>query len=141
MNKKYEIKRNKTDDYVLKYKDKEFSFKTDINLMSKMQKTIKNSRIKMITELAQQGLSVKDLVIEKKSNGKTLLDNSNKVELEQAYLNEETANVFNDICKEKFNMDLTSLISDIELETEEEIEKFSEELTRALTGKNPSSIT
>lgn len=135
--KKYEIIKNGTDDYTLKYKDKEFNFKTDIKIMSKMQGANKTARTKMVMDLTKQGISMKDLVITKKENGKTYMDNSNKAELEKAYMDEETANVFSEICEEKFGMDLTSLILDIDLE-ESEMEQFAVELVQALTGKTPS---
>lgn len=134
--KKYEIIKNGTDDYTLKYKDKEFNFKTEIKIMSKMQGANKVARTKMVMDLAKQGISIKDLTIEKKENGKTYLDNSNKVEIEKAYIDDETANVFSEICEEKFGMDLTSLVLDIEL-SEKEMEDFSMELVQALTGKTP----
>ena len=135
--KKYEIIKNGTDDYTLKYKDKEFNFKTDIKIMSKMQGANKVARTKMVMDLTKQGISMKDLTITKKENGKTYLDNSNKAELEKAYMDEETANVFSEICEEKFGMDLTSLIMDIDLD-ESEMEGFAVELVQALTGKTPS---
>lgn len=137
MEKKYEIIKNGTDDYTLKYKDKEFNFKTDLRIMSKMQGANKTARTKMVMDLTKQGISMKDLVITKKENGKTYLDNSNKAELEKAYIDDETANVFSEICENQFGMDLTTLILDIDL-NEDEIEPFSLELVQALTGKTPS---
>lgn len=137
MEKKYEIIKNGTDNYTLKYKDKEFNFKTDLKIMSKMQGANKTARTKMVMDLTKQGISLKDLVITKKENGKTYLDNSNKAELEKAYIDDETANVFSEICESQFGMDLTTLILDIDL-NEEEIEQFSLELVQALTGKTPS---
>ena len=137
MEKKYEIIKNGTDDYTLKYKDKEFNFKTDLRIMSKMQGANKTARTKMVMDLTKQGISMKDLVITKKENGKTYLDNSNKAELEKAYIDDETANVFSEICENQFGMDLTTLILDIDL-NEDEIEQFSLELVQALTGKTPS---
>lgn len=134
---KYEIIKNGTDDYTLKYKDKEFNFKTELKIMAKMQSANKVARTKMVMDLSKQGLSLKDLVIEKKENGKKYLDNTNKAELEKAYIDDETANVFSDICEAKFGMDLTTLILDIGLE-EKEMEKFATELVQALTGKTPS---
>ena len=133
---KYEIIKNGTDDYTLKYKDKSFNFSTDLRIMSKMQSANKTARTKLVMDLTKQGISMKDLTITKKENGKTYLDNSNKVELEKAYIDEETANVFSEICEEKFGMDLTTLIMDIDLD-ETEMEKFATELVQALTGKTP----
>ena len=134
---KYEIIKNGTDDYTLKYKDKQFNFKTDLKIMSKMQGANKTARTKLVMDLTKQGISMKDLTITKKENGKTYLDNSNKVELEKAYMDEETANVFSEICQEKFGMDLTTLVMDIDLD-ENEMERFATELVQALNGKTPS---
>ena len=88
----------------------------------------------MIKELSNQGISLKDLVIEKHEGNKTFYDNTNKEELEQAYQNEATLDFFDNKCKELFGMDLTSLINDIGLEEETEISGFSETFVNILTG-------
>jgi hypothetical protein len=134
--KKYEIIKRSLDEYTLKYKDKEINFKTDIDIIAKMQRANKRARIKMITDLSKEGVSLKDFTIEEKKNGKTYQDNTNKTELEKAYIEEETANVFNEICKDKLGYDLFGIIQEIEL-NEEEITEFSKELAEALTGKTP----
>lgn len=134
----YEIIKNGTDDYTLKYKDKELNFHTDLTIMKEMQSISKRARVKMVTDLAKQGISLKDFTIEKKENGKTYFDSSNKAELEKAYIDEETANVFNEIIEKQFGMDLLSLLQDIGIENEKEVEKFSMELMQALVGKTPS---
>lgn len=134
----YEIIKNGTDDYTLKYKDKEFNFHTDISIMRDMQSISKRARVKMVTDLSKQGVSLKDFTIEKKENGKTYFDNSNKAELEKAYIDEETTIVFNEIIEKQFGMDLLNLLQDIGLESEKDITKFSEELMTALIGKTPS---
>ena len=134
----YEIIKNGTDDYLLKYKDKEIPFHTDLNIIKDMQSIVKRARVKMITDLAKEGVSLKNFTIEKKENGKTYYDNSNKEELEKTYINDETSIVFNEIIKRQFGMDLLELLQDIGLENEKEIEKFSTSITQALTGKTPS---
>lgn len=134
----YEIIKNGTDDYTLKYKDKELNFHTDISIMRDMQSISKRARVKMVTDLSKQGVSLKDFTIEKKENGKTYFDNSNKAELEKAYIDEETTIVFNEIIEKQFGMDLLGLLQDIGLENEKDITKFSEELMTALIGKTPS---
>lgn len=134
----YEIIKNGTDDYTLKYKDKEINFHTDISIMRDMQSISKRARVKMVTDLSKQGVSLKDFTIEKKENGKTYFDNSNKAELEKAYIDEETTIVFNEIIEKQFGMDLLNLLQDIGLESEKDITKFSEELMTALIGKTPS---
>lgn len=134
----YEIIKNGTDDYTLKYKDKEINFKSDISIIKDMQSISKRARVKMVTDLTKQGVSLKEFTIEKKENGKTYYDGSNKDELEKAYMEEETALVFNEIIEKKFNMDLLSLLQDIGLTESKDIEKFSADLVKALTGTTPS---
>ena len=134
----YEIIKNGTDDYTLKYKDKELKFHTDLFIMKDMQSISKRARVKMITDLAKQGVSLKDFTIEKKENGKTYYDSSNKNELEKAYIEEETTIVFNEIIEKQFKMDLIGLIQDIGLTEEKEIEDFSKNLVQALIGQTPS---
>lgn len=134
---KYKITKNGVDDYTLEYKDKKFDFHTDLKMMSKIQGATKTARLKMINDITKQGMSLKQYTIEEKKDGKTYYDNSNKAELEKIYIDDEVSNVFNEICLENFNQDLMALIQDIELE-DDEIEKFSQELSEALLGKTPS---
>jgi hypothetical protein len=134
---KYEIVKNELDSYTLKYKDKSFEFHSDIDLKRKMQGVYKTARLKMLKDLSSEGISLKSFTMEEKKGGKTYYDNTNKKELEQAYIDEETANVFNNICQDNFGMDFTDLITDIGLE-EDEIEEFSKELAQALNGNFPS---
>lgn len=133
---KYQIIKNGTDDYTLKYKDKEIKFYADINLIKNIQSANQKAKVRMIMDLSKEGISLKDFTIEEKKNGKTYYDNTNKVELINAYVEEETTKAFNEICKEKFGMDLIDLIQDIGLESDE-IEDFSRELSEALLGKTP----
>ena len=70
--KKYELIKKGLDDWTLKYKDKEISFKTDVELVSKAQAVRKDARIKMIMDLSKQGISIKSLVVEEKERRKNL---------------------------------------------------------------------
>lgn len=135
---KYQIIKNATDDYTLKYKDKEFNYKSDIELMSKLQEAPKNARIKMLKDLAKEGISLKDFTIESKKDGKTYFDNTNKNELENTYIQDEMLEVINKSCKSKFNLSFTELLIDIGLTEQQEQEKFSSELGSSLMGKFPS---
>ena len=136
--KKYEIIKNGVDDYTLKYKNVKLPFHTDLNMKKKMQGVYKIAKIKMLKDLASEGMSLKQFTIEEKKDGKTYMDNTNKAELEQAYINEEMAEAFNQICISQFEMDLSDLITNIGLEEEKEIEEFSKELAMALNGNFPS---
>ena len=135
---KYEIIKNDLDNYTLKYGDKEFNYKSDIALISKLQEAPKIARIEMIKDLAKEGMSLKNFTIEEKKNGKTYFDSTNKQELENTYIQNKMLDIINDICKENFGMTLTELVLDVGLETGEEQEKFSSELGASLMGKTPS---
>lgn len=139
MDKKYEIIKVSTDEYKLKYKDKSFDFKTDISLANEMQGIYKKARVKMIKELAKDGLSLKDLSIEHKADGKTYVDNTNRTELESAYIEDAMTEVFDNLCKSRFDLTLAELLLDIGIvEDTKEVERFAAELTAALTGSTPS---
>lgn len=134
---KYKITKNGVDDYTLEYGEKKFDFHTDLKMMSKIQGATKTARLKMINDATKEGISLKEYTKEIKKDGKTYYDNTNKEELEKIYIDDEISNVFNEICKENFNQDLMTLIQDIGLD-DNEIEKFSQELSEALLGKTPS---
>lgn len=135
---KYEIIKNGVDDYTLKYKDKSFNYKSNIELISKLQEAPKMARIEMLKDLAKEGISLKDFTIEQKMNGKTYFDNTNKNELENTYIQNKMLEIIDNVCKENFGLGITQLILDIGLENNEEQEKFSSELGASLMGKTPS---
>ena len=135
---KYEIIKNGTDDYTLKYKDKEIKFYADIDLKRKLEEAPKTSKLKMLKDIAKEGISLKDFTIEQKKDGKTYYDNTNRNELENEYYQNELLDIINASCKERFNMNLTELIIDIGITDQKEQEKFSKELGAVLTGNTPS---
>ena len=126
------------DNVCLKYKDKEFNFKVNVKLISEMQGIVMEARKKLIQEFSKTGQSIKDLTIEKKENGKTYYDNTNKLELEKIYQEELTIEFFNKKCETYFGMDLATLMLDIGLETEDEGAKFSTDLIAYMSGNIPS---
>lgn len=139
MDKKYELIKNSKDNYTLKYKDRSIDFKTDIALISEMQGINKKARINMIKDLSKEGISMKSLSVEEKKDGKTYIDNTNKEELENAYLEEAMEEFFDDICKRYFNMGLAELLVDMDLtEDTKQVEQFTTEFVSALTGQTPS---
>lgn len=135
---KYEFIKITDDLRKLKYKDKEIEFKVSIKIIKEMQSVVVESRKRMIQDLAKEGQSIKDLTIERKENGKTYYDNSNRLELEKIYNEKMTLEFFDNKCVELFNMDLAELIEDIGINTEEESEKFVQELVENISGKIPS---
>ena len=134
---KYELIKTSKDNYTLKYKEQEYKFKTDVELVKDMQGINKKARINMIKDLSKDGISLKTLTIEEHKDGKTYVDNSNKAELEEVYLGEAMSEFLDDLCNRLFGKTYTDLILDMELD-ENEIEKFSLEFLSALTGQTPS---
>lgn len=131
---KYEFIKNGVDDYSLKYKDKEIKFKSDVSIITRMQETIAAGKLKMVADLTKKGMTVKDLVIVKKVDGKTYYDNTNKIEVENSYIQTEQGLVFNEILKEKLGMDIQQLQTELEL-TEDDLEKFGEDFAKVITGQ------
>lgn len=137
---KYKFERIDSDTTKLSYKDKEFEIKRDVDLTKKLQSLYMKARTKMMIELSKEGISKKDLVIERKENGKTYYDNSNIIEIENSYIQMASLDLYNDISKKYTNMELQELMEDIGL-TEEEAEQFGAGFSKALQGdvKTPSS--
>ena len=135
---KYEFIKVDEDITKLKYKDKEFEIKRNVRLVKDMQGVIKKSRIKMIMELSKDGISIDNLTIEKKENGKTYYDSSNKLEMEKIYQEEAMLEYLNGLIKEITNMSIEELLTDIGLTTEKEGEAFSKQIMECLAGATPS---
>lgn len=137
MAKKYEFIKNGLDDYTLKYKDKEIQFCSKVEFIKELQEVQKNARLKMISDLAKEGMSIQDLIIKKTEGAKTIEDHSNKDYVEQGYIQQEQVRVIDNICKKLFNMDASTLILDLGFTEEKEVEDFYKEFGDILTGSLP----
>lgn len=137
MVKKYEFIKNGLDDYTLKYKDKEINFCSKVEFIKDLQEVQKNARLKMISDLAKQGMSVQDLIIKKTEGAKTIEDHSNKDYVEQGYIQQEQVKVIDNICKKMFNMDASTLILELGFTDEKEVEDFYTEFGDILAGSLP----
>lgn len=137
MAKKYEFIKNGIDDYTLKYKDKEIQFCSKVEFIKDLQEVQKNARLKMISDLAKEGMSVQDLIIKKTEGSKTIEDHSNKDYVEQGYIQQEQVKVIDNICKKMFNMDASTLILDLGFTDEKEVEDFYKEFGDILAGSLP----
>ena len=137
MAKKYEFIKNGLDDYTLKYKDKEIQFCSKVEFIKDLQEVQKNARLKMISDLAKQGMSVQDLIIKKTEGAKTIEDHSNKDYVEQGYIQQEQVKVIDNICKKMFNMDASTLILELGFTEEKEVEDFYTEFGDILAGSLP----
>lgn len=132
---KYKFEQLSSDNYKLTYKDKSFEFKADVNTTKELQNIVVKGRNKMIIALAKEGMSIKQLTVETKANGKTYYDNSNVVEMEKGYQEEAMLEFFDKKCIEIFKAPLQDLMTDIGLDTVEDGKKFGTELIQCLTGR------
>ena len=107
---KYKFEKIDDDITKLSYKDKEFEIKRDVELTYKLQSVYMRARTKMMLELSKEGITKKDLVIERKANGKTYYDNSNINELEKYYTEMAFLEIYDEISKKKENV--TALMSE-----------------------------
>lgn len=139
---KYQFIEKDKDTSILKYQDKEFEIKRDVELQTKVQSVHSKARTKMFIELTKQGIKKEDLIIKEIKNGKTYEDNSNLQEVEKGYVEIETLNLMDEISKKYTNMTFSELIIDIGLSENnyKEIENFTKDFTLAIRGnsKTPS---
>lgn len=139
---KYQFTEKDKDTTILKYQDKEFEIKRDVELQTKVQSVHSKARTKMFIELTKQGIKKEDLIIKEIKNGKTYEDNSNLQEVEKGYVEIETLNLMDEISKKYTNMTFSELIIDIGLSENnyKEIENFTKDFTLAIRGnsKTPS---
>lgn len=135
---KYEFIKIDEDTTKLKYKDKEFSIRKDIDLLKKLGSIQIKSKTRMYSELAKEGISVKDLEIERHEGNKTLIDKSNIIDLEKYYLDLTAAEVLNEISLKYTTMSIDVLITDIGI-AENETKKFMTDLLKALKGEQSPS--
>ena len=132
----YSIYKKDLDTFVLKYKNKELEFKSTVNMASRVQKYQEMAEAKMILDLAKQGMTVNDLKIEKKSNGKKYIDESNYNKIREIYRNKAMTDVFDEVCEELFDLKLADLIVDIGIEDEDKAILFATELMNFISGKS-----
>lgn len=130
---KFEIVDNDTTK--LTYKDKEFKIKRNINLLKRTQEVYFKARTKMMVDLTKQGITKKDLIIEKKENGKTYYDDTNIREIENNYIEMENLEIYNSIAEDYTGMSWIELMEDIGLE-ESDIEEFAFNFAKSLQGKD-----
>lgn len=130
---KFEIVDNDTTKLI--YKDKEFKIKRNINLLKRTQEVYFKARTKMMVDLTKQGITKKDLIIEKKENGKTYYDDTNIREIENNYIEMENLEIYNSIAEDYTGMSWIELIEDIGLE-ESDIEEFAFNFAKSLQGKD-----
>ena len=131
---KYEFIKVDDDNIILKYKDKEFNIKKDIDLLKRLGSIQQKAKIKMMADLKKDGLTVSDLEVERHEGNKTIIDKSNLTNLEKDYLDIVANEILNEITLKYTNMGLLDIFKDMDL-TDTESEKFVYDLLFALKGE------
>lgn len=131
---KYEFIKVDDDNITLKYKDKEFNIKKDIDLLKKLGSIQQKAKIKMMADLKKDGLTVSDLEVERHEGNKTIIDKSNLTNLEKDYLDIVASEILNEITLKYTNKGLVEIFNDIGLNDDESV-KFAYDLLFALKGE------
>lgn len=122
---KYEIKPIDTDNFELRYINKDnqsvvIPFKRTVELAVKLQSVDSNARFKMYEYLTSIGKSKKDLILERKNGDGTItVDETNYREFEANFLLQEQYKVATEIFKDLLGRTVEELVIDMNLSSEE----------------------
>jgi hypothetical protein len=124
----------------LKYKEKTFTFKKDVELLSSVQNINFRAKARMMSELKKMNMSADDLVLVKVEGNKRYEDKSNLIELEQYCLSVEAELIYDEILKKFCGMTLAEIIKDIgiDITNKDEILEFTNQVNQAIVGKTES---
>lgn len=138
---KYEFITIDEDTTELKYKDKVISIKKDVDLQVKVQGATARARMRMNNDLTKEGMTRKDLTIEKHEGNKTYYDNTNALDLEEYYQLLALQEVMDELVKKYSGMTLVELMQDVGLDImvdSKENQDFMTNLTKAFMGNKTS---
>ena len=140
---KYKFTKIDDDTTELSYKDKKYQIKKDVELLSKMESLPRRARIKMGSDLAKDGMTFKDLEVEKKVGNKIYIDKSTLIETERMYQDLIANEIFSEITQKYTNMSFIELLEDIEINISElggdERDQFIKEFLQSLRADNSPS--
>lgn len=130
---KYEFVEVDEDIVELRYKGKSFQSKRNIGIVKDLEDINRKAEVQFLIDLKKDGLSVKDLINERKEGNKTYLDYSNVDYLKEDYVSRKKIEFFEDFCKNITGMTLTELTKDIGLDDNECI-TFGYDFSQMITG-------
>ena len=124
----------------LKYKEKTFTFKKDVELLSSVQNINFRAKARMMSELKKMNMSADDLVLVKVEGNKRYEDKSNLIELEQYCLSVEAELIYDEILKKFCGMTLAEIIKHIgiDITNKDDILEFTNQVNQAIVGKTES---
>lgn len=130
---KYEFKEIEEDITELRYKDKSFTAKRNIQLMKDYEDIDRKAEIEFIKDLKKDGLTVNDLISEVKDGNKTYMDYSNVDYLKAKFIEREKLEFFQNFCKSITGMSLEELVNDIGL-NDDEVVQFGYDFSQMISG-------
>ncbi len=132
---KYEFIKVDDDNITLKYKDKEFNIKKDIDLLKRLGSIQQKAKIKMMADLKKDGLTVSDLEVERHEGNKTIVDESGLEAVKKEARNLAYYDIINKLFNKIFGKGYMELLTEIgiDLNDQDAVGKFVGELTRILT--------
>lgn len=130
---KYEVVEVEEDLIELRYKDKKFQSKRNLELVKDFEDLERKAKIQFVIDLQKDGYTTNDLVKEVKDGNKTYMDYSSLDYLQKEYVDRKRMEFFQDFCKKITGMSLEELITDIGI-TQEESLQFGLDFAQLITG-------
>lgn len=136
---KYEFKIIGLDNFELHYKkndeEKIIPFKRTVEMAKKLQSVEATARFNMMEYLNSIGKTKNDLIITKKKNGKTIIDETNYREFESKFIEEESLKIVNEIYELTLGMNLVEIVNELNFENQQEVFGFSQEMRKLLLNE------
>lgn len=132
---KYKIETKSIDEYKLIYTNKNGDevtkeFKRNVKLMSRIDKVNLLGRIKLSKYLTENNLTKKDFVITTKDkNGNTKYDESNYINLENSFINQELTETFYKVIQDSFGVSIEDLLKDMGVDLNSQDEEVQNQIT------------
>ena len=119
----YEFKKISVDDYELIYKkndeEKKIPFKRTVGIAEMLEGITAEAKFKLADFLTKKGKTKDDLVIKKVlGNGKIIYDETNYLQLENEFIQEEQTLTLNKIIEKAFGMNIIKLFEELGIDTE-----------------------
>lgn len=128
----YKFEKIDEDNYKLIINDKEFTFTRTIDLARELQSVDMYTTYYVAEFLADRGETLDNtkLRIERKENGKTIIDESNLEALKKQASSLAYYEILNRIFKKTFNIDFMTLLKETGITDTNEIGRFTADITK-----------
>ena len=130
----YQFQKITDDKYKLISNEKEFTFTRTVDIAKDLQSIDLIATVKVAEILAERGETYENtkLRIERKEDGKTVIDESNLKMIEEKAKRQASVEVVSKLITKIFNKNVTDLILELGLKDEKDGEKFITEIMNVL---------